>query len=99
MVIVLYKNFFSVKKTSLEFDLTSNQTSIVLTKNQSINDDILIIVFLIRSLVKDNMTLYQHSAHCSSAMQWFLDENPEYWPFIPIKNVQNNESEEIEGTR
>ena len=31
------------------------------------------------------MTLYQHSAHCSSAIQWFLDENPEYWPFIPVR--------------
>jgi hypothetical protein len=19
-------------------------------------------------------------------MQWFLDENPEYWPFVPIEN-------------
>jgi hypothetical protein len=21
-------------------------------------------------------------------MQWFLDENPEYWPFVPIENDQ-----------
>ncbi len=43
-------------------------------------------IIIIRSLVKDGMTLYQHSAHCPSAMQWFLDENPEYWPFVPIEN-------------
>ncbi|CAF1108899.1 unnamed protein product [Rotaria magnacalcarata] len=44
-------------------------------------------------LVKDGMKLYQHSTHCSMAIQWFLDENPEYWPFIPIQNHtdQNNE--------
>lgn len=29
------------------------------------------------------MKLYQHSAHCSTVIQWFLDENPEYWPFVP----------------
>jgi hypothetical protein len=47
-----------------------------------------------RALVKDNMALYQHSAHCPSALQWFLDENPEYWPFIPIKNDQHNDEAE-----
>jgi hypothetical protein len=36
-------------------------------------------------LVKDGMLLYQHSTHCPWALQWFLDENPEYWPFIPKK--------------
>lgn len=30
------------------------------------------------------MTLYQHSTNCPHAMQWFLDENPDYWPFVPI---------------
>jgi hypothetical protein len=43
------------------------------------------------------MALYQHTAHCSSAMQWFLDENPEYWPFVPIENNQV-EVKEIETT-
>jgi hypothetical protein len=48
-----------------------------------------------RSLVKDGMVLYQHSAHCSSAMQWFLDENPDYWPFVPVEDNDdpNNEHE------
>ena len=44
-----------------------------------------------RTLIKDSMALYQHSAHCSSALQWFLDENPEYWPFIPIKTDAHSE--------
>lgn len=38
------------------------------------------------------MALYQHSAHCSIAMQWFLDENPEYWPFVPVR-VADEEQE------
>ncbi len=59
--------------------------------------NILLFLSNLRSLVKDSMALYQHSAHCPSAMQWFLDENPEYWPFIPVeKNDQNNEPEEID---
>lgn len=33
------------------------------------------------------MKLYQHSARCPSALQWFLNENPDYWPFIPQKNT------------
>jgi hypothetical protein len=45
-------------------------------------------LFITRSLSKDSMALYKHSTHCSSAMQWFLDENPEYWPFVPIENDQ-----------
>lgn len=38
-----------------------------------------------RTLVQDRMKLYQHSTQCSSAIQWFLDENPEYWSFVPEK--------------
>ena len=30
------------------------------------------------------MKLYQHSAHCSVAMQIFLDANPQYWRFVPM---------------
>lgn len=44
-----------------------------------------------RTLVKDSMTLYQHSTHCSFALKWFLDENPEYWPFIPMKIDDNQQ--------
>lgn len=29
-----------------------------------------------------NMRLYQHSAHCSVAIQLFLEHNPSYWCFI-----------------
>ena len=35
-------------------------------------------------LRKDRMKLYQHSAHCSAAMQIFLDANPQYWRFVPM---------------
>lgn len=48
-----------------------------------------------RMLVKDGMALYQHTARCPSAIQWFLDENPEYWPFIPIKDGHDSEQESI----
>lgn len=40
------------------------------------------------------MALYQHSAHCSSAMQWFLDENPDYWPFVPVENGNDANNED-----
>ncbi|CAF1346263.1 unnamed protein product [Rotaria sordida] len=46
------------------------------------------------TLVENDMKLYQHSAHCPSAIQWFLDENPEYWPFIPRKTTEAEEQEE-----
>lgn len=31
------------------------------------------------------MRLYQHSAQCPAALQIFLDANPQYWAFIPMK--------------
>ncbi|CAF2085486.1 unnamed protein product [Rotaria magnacalcarata] len=46
------------------------------------------------TLVKNDMKLYQHFAHCPSALQWFLDENPEYWPFIPQKLTESQEQDE-----
>ncbi|CAF3422935.1 unnamed protein product, partial [Rotaria sp. Silwood2] len=46
------------------------------------------------TLVKNDMKLYQHSSHCLSAIQWFLDENPDYWPFIPSKMAEAEEQEE-----
>ena len=49
---------------------------------------------IIRTLVKNGMKLYQHSAHCPSALQCFLDENPEYWPFVPKKLTEAEEQEE-----
>ncbi|CAF1261203.1 unnamed protein product [Rotaria sp. Silwood1] len=46
------------------------------------------------------MKLYQHSTQCPMAIQWFLDENPDYWPFIPTKltPMQVQTKEEIEDT-
>ncbi|CAF1366679.1 unnamed protein product [Rotaria sordida] len=29
--------------------------------------------------------LYQHFTHCTKALQLFLQYNPEYWPFVPMK--------------
>ncbi|CAF3791376.1 unnamed protein product [Rotaria sp. Silwood1] len=45
-------------------------------------------------LVKDVMKLYQHSAHCPSAIQWFLDENPDYWCFITQRMTEAEEQKE-----
>ncbi|CAF4518539.1 unnamed protein product [Rotaria sp. Silwood1] len=45
-------------------------------------------------LVKNDMKLYQHSTRCSHALQWFLDENPEYWRFIPRKMSESDEQRE-----
>ncbi|CAF4999167.1 unnamed protein product, partial [Rotaria socialis] len=36
-----------------------------------------------RHLIVRKMRLYQHSAHCSVAVQLFLEHNPVYWCFIP----------------
>ncbi|CAF1361912.1 unnamed protein product [Rotaria sp. Silwood1] len=35
---------------------------------------------------KENMLLYQHPKQCSATMQAFLDGNPHFWPFVPMKN-------------
>ncbi|CAF4680941.1 unnamed protein product, partial [Rotaria sp. Silwood2] len=47
-----------------------------------------------RELVKDGMQLYQHSCRCSVAMQCFLDENPDYWPFIPQRISEYEEQQQ-----
>ena len=36
------------------------------------------------------MWLYQHSPRCSVALQLFLDYNPDYWCFIPMKAIEVN---------
>ena len=36
------------------------------------------------------MWLYQHSPRCSVALQLFLDYNPDYWCFIPMKMIELN---------
>ncbi|CAF3908737.1 unnamed protein product [Adineta steineri] len=33
----------------------------------------------------DKLWLYQHSPRCSIALQRFLDTNPDYWCFVPMK--------------
>lgn len=43
------------------------------------------------------MALYRHSTQCSFAMQWFLDENPEYWPFIPTLTNNRNDEEFVDN--
>lgn len=40
------------------------------------------------------MLLYQHLCRCSVAMQYFLDENPDYWLFIPQRMTDNEEQQQ-----
>jgi hypothetical protein len=54
----------------------------------------LVDVLFTRSLVKDGMALYQHSARCPSAVQWFLDENPRYAPFVPTKHDDGQKNDD-----
>ena len=35
---------------------------------------------------KDSMRLYQHPIHCPSAIQSFLNQNMDYWIFVPMPN-------------
>ncbi|CAF1358586.1 unnamed protein product [Adineta steineri] len=43
-------------------------------------------------LTADTMLLYKHSIRCSSAIQLFLDCNPQYWDFVPMlkTEIQNS---------
>ncbi|CAF4150666.1 unnamed protein product [Rotaria sp. Silwood2] len=45
-------------------------------------------------LVKDRMKLYQHSAQCPTAMQIFLDANPQYWRFVPMTLEESRRPEQ-----
>jgi len=45
-------------------------------------------MFTFRELAADNMLLYKHSTCCSSAMQIFLDCNPQYWYFVPMSKME-----------
>ena len=40
------------------------------------------------------MLLYQHLCCCSVAMQYFLNENPDYWLFIPQHLTDNEEQQQ-----
>ena len=37
------------------------------------------------------MLLYRHSARCPKAVQWFLDCNPVFWPFVPLHREEADE--------
>ena len=39
---------------------------------------------MFRTIRKDRMLLYKHAARCPSAMQIFLNFNPNYWCFVPV---------------
>lgn len=41
-----------------------------------------------RDLFKDGQLLYRHSARCPTALQWFLDCNPIFWPFVPMSREE-----------
>ena len=47
-----------------------------------------------RVLRKDRMKLYQHSVRCSTAMQIFLDANPQYWRFVPMTIEESERPEQ-----
>lgn len=44
--------------------------------------------FIYREWSTDDMLLYKHVARCSSAVQLFLDCNPQYWCFVPILKIE-----------
>lgn len=33
----------------------------------------------------NKMRVYQHFTHCSAALNYFLEQNPKYWCFVPMK--------------
>ena len=37
------------------------------------------------------MRLYRHSTECKTAIQMFLNENPQYWRFVPMTNEEAND--------
>jgi hypothetical protein len=40
---------------------------------------------------KERMRLYQHPMNCSSTVQSFLNQNSEYWIFVPMLNEEANQ--------
>jgi hypothetical protein len=45
------------------------------------------------------MHLYRHSTECPKAIQIFLNENPQYWRFVPMSNEEaNDESQNINAS-
>lgn len=49
---------------------------------------------MFRTLTKDDMLLYRHSTQCPAAIQIFLDENSQYWRFVPMLNNQADQVEQ-----
>ena len=47
-----------------------------------------------RVSAKDHMKLYQYSVRCPTAMQIFLDANPQYWRFVPMAIEESETSEQ-----
>ncbi|CAF3988222.1 unnamed protein product, partial [Adineta steineri] len=43
-------------------------------------------------LTADTMLLYKHSIRCPSAIQLFLDCNPQYWHFVPMLKTEIQDS-------
>ncbi|CAF1403722.1 unnamed protein product [Adineta steineri] len=43
-------------------------------------------------LIADTMLIYKHSIRCPSAIQLFLDCNPQYWHFVPMLKVEIQDS-------
>lgn len=41
------------------------------------------------------MRLYRHSTLCSTAVQMFLQWNPQYWSCIPMKEIDANEDDHL----
>ena len=58
------------------------------------NCSILYACYILRTLRKDRMRLYQHSVRCPIAMQIFLDANPQYWRFVPMSIEESQRSEQ-----
>ena len=71
-------------KKSAEYDrLTSSFCSVLVVHAR---------MRMSRVLSKDRMKLYQHSVRCSTAIQIFLDANPQYWRFVPMTMAESTQS-------
>ena len=46
------------------------------------------VVYYFRTLTKDRIILYRHTVRCPSAMQIFLNFNPIYWCFVPLRHIE-----------
>ena len=44
--------------------------------------------------MKDRMRLYRHSSLCPTAIQLFLDHNPDYWCLVPMKSIEADQEDQ-----